>query len=50
VSPRLFCSGLKVYHLPPASSVREDAYQQRLIRGLPCNTECRGDHCRSHMR
>ncbi|GKC02941.1 hypothetical protein Tco_0994551 [Tanacetum coccineum] len=21
VSPRLFCSGLKVYHLPPASSV-----------------------------
>ncbi|GJZ39665.1 hypothetical protein Tco_0586228 [Tanacetum coccineum] len=25
VSPRLFCSGLKVYHLPPASSVCEDA-------------------------
>nr|GEV52188.1 RNA-directed DNA polymerase, eukaryota, reverse transcriptase zinc-binding domain protein [Tanacetum cinerariifolium] len=26
VSLRLFCSGLKVKHLPPASSVREDAY------------------------
>ncbi|GJX44694.1 hypothetical protein Tco_0261370 [Tanacetum coccineum] len=24
--------------------------QQRLVRDLPCNTECRGDHCRSHMR
>ncbi|GKA28697.1 hypothetical protein Tco_0714942 [Tanacetum coccineum] len=24
--------------------------QQRLVRDLPCNTECRRDHCRSHMR
>ncbi|GJV64318.1 hypothetical protein Tco_1475146 [Tanacetum coccineum] len=23
--------------------------QQRLARDLPCNTECRGDHYRSHM-
>ncbi|GJS56148.1 hypothetical protein Tco_0629510 [Tanacetum coccineum] len=31
VSPRLFCSGLKVYHLPPASSVREDAYSIKVV-------------------
>ncbi|GJW47519.1 hypothetical protein Tco_0079165 [Tanacetum coccineum] len=24
--------------------------QQRLVRDLPCNTECYGDHCRSHIR
>nr|GEU51057.1 hypothetical protein [Tanacetum cinerariifolium] len=24
--------------------------QQRLVRDFPCNTECRGDHCRSHVR
>nr|GEV28181.1 hypothetical protein [Tanacetum cinerariifolium] len=24
--------------------------QQRLARDLPCNTECYGDHCISHMR
>ncbi|GJY42197.1 hypothetical protein Tco_0429467 [Tanacetum coccineum] len=24
--------------------------QQRLVRDLPCNTECRGDHFRSHTR
>ncbi|GJX37404.1 hypothetical protein Tco_0250707 [Tanacetum coccineum] len=29
VSQRLLCSGLKVYHLPPASSVREDAYSTK---------------------
>nr|GFC41268.1 hypothetical protein [Tanacetum cinerariifolium] len=23
--------------------------QQRLAQDLPCNTECRGDYCRSHM-
>ncbi|GJZ32995.1 hypothetical protein Tco_0578431 [Tanacetum coccineum] len=23
--------------------------QQRLVQDLSCNTECRGDHCRSHM-
>nr|GEU57305.1 hypothetical protein [Tanacetum cinerariifolium] len=49
VSPRLFCSVLKVYHLPPASSIREDAYSTKAYSDLPCNTECREDHCRSHM-
>ncbi|GKA77734.1 hypothetical protein Tco_0784271 [Tanacetum coccineum] len=29
VSPKFFCSGLKVYHLPPASSVREDTYSTK---------------------
>ncbi|GJW80432.1 hypothetical protein Tco_0144407 [Tanacetum coccineum] len=24
--------------------------QQRLVRDLSCNTECRGDHCRYHTR
>ncbi|GJT11677.1 hypothetical protein Tco_0858719 [Tanacetum coccineum] len=24
--------------------------QYKLARNHPCNTECRGDHCRSHMR
>ncbi|GJZ18266.1 putative reverse transcriptase domain-containing protein [Tanacetum coccineum] len=33
VSPRLFCSGLKVYHLPPASSVRKDAYSTKDCSG-----------------
>nr|GEU65188.1 putative reverse transcriptase domain-containing protein [Tanacetum cinerariifolium] len=49
VSPKLFCSGLKVYYLPPASSVREDEYST-IARDLPCNVECRGDRCRAHMR
>nr|GEZ11523.1 hypothetical protein [Tanacetum cinerariifolium] len=30
VSPRLFCSGLKVYHLPLASLVHEDAYSTKV--------------------
>ncbi|GKD20683.1 hypothetical protein Tco_1222386 [Tanacetum coccineum] len=33
VSPRLFCSGIKVYLLPPASSVREDAYSTKACSG-----------------
>ncbi|GKC06788.1 hypothetical protein Tco_0998398 [Tanacetum coccineum] len=31
---RLFFSGLKVYHLPPASSVREDAYSTKACSGI----------------
>ncbi|GJU74657.1 hypothetical protein Tco_1266062 [Tanacetum coccineum] len=38
VSPRLFCSGLKVYHLPPASSVREDAYSTKARSGSSMQT------------
>ncbi|GKB80467.1 hypothetical protein Tco_0947362 [Tanacetum coccineum] len=34
VSLRLFCSGLKVYHLPPTLSVREDAYSTKACSGL----------------
>nr|GEX38421.1 reverse transcriptase domain-containing protein [Tanacetum cinerariifolium] len=34
VSPRLVCSGLKVYHLPPASSVHEDAYSTKACSGF----------------
>ncbi|GKF74900.1 hypothetical protein Tco_0224344, partial [Tanacetum coccineum] len=33
VSPILFYSGLKVYHLPPASSVRKDAYSTKACSG-----------------
>ncbi|GJU14203.1 hypothetical protein Tco_1136599 [Tanacetum coccineum] len=33
VSPRLFCSGLKVDNLPSASSVREDAYSTKACSG-----------------
>ncbi|GJV26336.1 hypothetical protein Tco_1379031 [Tanacetum coccineum] len=34
VSPISFCSGLKVYHLPPASSVHEDAYSMKACSGF----------------
>nr|GFB45148.1 hypothetical protein [Tanacetum cinerariifolium] len=42
VSPRLFCSGLKVYRLPPASSVASDASVMKLaigqlVNGLSCH-------------
>nr|GFB56785.1 hypothetical protein [Tanacetum cinerariifolium] len=40
----------EVYHLPPASSIREDVYSTKVAHDLSCNTECRGDHHRSHMR
>ncbi|GJU11703.1 ribonuclease H-like domain-containing protein [Tanacetum coccineum] len=33
VSPRLFCLGLKVYHLPPASSIHKDAYSTKACLG-----------------
>ncbi|GJR46201.1 hypothetical protein Tco_1314304 [Tanacetum coccineum] len=50
VSPRLFCLGLKVNHLPPASRYTRTHNQQKLARDFPCNTECRGDHCRFRMK
>ncbi|GJW25279.1 hypothetical protein Tco_0039090 [Tanacetum coccineum] len=46
VSPDCFGWGVKVYHLPPALSVREDAYSTKACSEFPCPTKCRGVHYR----
>ncbi|GJR33087.1 hypothetical protein Tco_1109319 [Tanacetum coccineum] len=41
VSPRLFCSGFKVYHLPPASSVVSE--QDELLSSIELDFRARLD-------